>query len=156
MPSANEKMMLNMGKFYEKICRLPGIGEPMARSFARSMGRLIFYTPGSGANRQDSIEGVKKYLLETGRKMSFPFEIVPGSESPDRFEFYVNYCPYGFKGPDQEKPCDAAMNMDKVLFLLLGAELTILESVVRGAPRCRMLMKWKDVKAPGIISKPGR
>ena len=85
MPTRNEKMMLSMGKFYDRVCRIPGIGEPMARSLAKNMGRMIFYTPGSGANRQKSIEGVKRYLLETGRKMQFPFEIVPGSETSDRF-----------------------------------------------------------------------
>ena len=143
MPTRNEKMMLSMGKFYDRLCRIPGIGEPLASSLAKNMGRMIYYTPGSGASRQTSIEGVKEYLLETGRKMQFPFEIIPEGEKPDRFEFYVNYCPYGFKGPEDLKPCDAAMNMDKTLFPLLGAELTILESVVRGAPRCRMLMKWK-------------
>jgi len=149
MPPQTEKMMLRLGKFYEGLCKIPMIGETLARSFARSMARFAFYTPGSGVKRQDSILGVKKYLLETGKKMNFPFEIIPESVRPDSFEFFVGYCPYGFKHPDQEKPCDAAMDMDRKLFKLIGSELVIKESVVKGAPKCRILMKWGG----GIKSK---
>jgi len=42
-----------------------------------------------------------------------------------------------------EKACDAAMEMDRKLFSLLGADLTILETVIDGAPKCKMLMKMK-------------
>ena len=62
---------------------------------------------------------------------------------PDSFEFYVNGCPYGFKRPDQATACDAAMEMDRKLFRLLGAELTILESAPEGAQKCRMVMRWR-------------
>jgi hypothetical protein len=61
----------------------------------------------------------------------------------DSFEFYVNGCPYGYKRPDQAKACDAAMEMDRKLFNLLGAELIVLESAPEGAQKCRMLMKWR-------------
>ena len=143
MPPQTEKMMLGLGKFYEGLCRIPGIGEPLARSLNRGLARFVFYTPGSGASRQDSILGVKAYLLKTGERMDFPFEIIPGSEGPDSFEFYVGSCPYGFRRPDQEKACDAAMEMDRVLFKLIGADLIIQETAPRGASKCRMTMKWR-------------
>lgn len=143
MPPQTEKMMLMLGRTYERLCKIPLLGEPLARSWNRNMARLIFCTPGSGAKRQNSILGVKAYLLETGKQMSFPFEIIPESETHDSFEFYVNGCPYGFKHPDQEKACDAAMEMDRILFKLLGADLIIKETAVRGAAKCRMLMKWR-------------
>lgn len=150
LPPQPEKMMLSLGKFYQRICKIPGIGEPMARSFARFMGRMIFYAPGSGTRREDSIQGVKKYLLETGEKMKFPFEMLPECDQPDSFEFYVSYCPYGFKTPEHARACDAAMDMDRVLFGLIGCDQTIKESVVKGAPKCRMHMKLKaGAKAKG-------
>lgn len=141
MPPQTEKAMLMLGRFYEGLCKIPLMGEPLARSFSRSMGRLIFYAPGSGAKRQDSIRGVKEYLEETGKQMNFPFEVIPESVGPDSFEFFIRYCPYGFKRPDQEKACDAAMEMDRILFNLIGADLIIQESAVQGAPKCRIMMK---------------
>jgi len=138
-----EKTMRMLGRLYEGLCRIPLVGVPMARAWNRNLGRLVFYTPGSGAVRQDSLEGVKAYLLETGRQMNFPFEMIPESQGPDSFEFYVNGCPYGFKRPDQALPCDAAMEMDRVLFRLLGADLIIKEVAVEGVPRCRIQMKWR-------------
>jgi len=143
MPPQTEKMMLGLGKLYERLCKNPGIGEPLARSLNRGLARFIFYTPGSGAKRQDSIMGVKEYLLKTGNQMNFPFEIIPESVGPDSFEFFVDACPYGFKHPDQEKACDAAMEMDRVLFKLIGADLIIQETAPKGAPKCRMKMKWR-------------
>ncbi len=143
MPPQTEKAMLMMGKFYEMLCKIPVIGYPIARLYNRNIGRMIFYTPGSGAKRQDSLEGIRKYLLKTGKDMNFPFEMIPESDTPDSFEFFVGYCPYGYKHPDQAKPCDAAMEMDRILFKLQGGELTIKETTVEGAPKCRILMKWK-------------
>jgi len=143
MPPQTEKAMLMLGRLYEGLCKIPLVGEPVARSLGRSLGRLIYHAPGSAAKGQNSIRGVREYLEETGKQMSFPFEFIPESEGPDSFEFFVQYCPYGFKRPDQERPCDAAMEMDRILFKLIGADLTIEESAVQGAPKCRMLMKWR-------------
>ncbi len=142
-PPNPEKYMAMMGKLYESMCKIPVIGAPMARVMNRNMARFLFYTPGTGADRQDSLEGVKEYLLETGRQMNFPFEIIKESEKPDSFEFYVHGCPYGFKRPDQAAACDAAMEMDRVLFGLVGGDLIVQESAPEGANSCRILMKWK-------------
>jgi len=138
-----EKFMAMMGRHWERICKIPVIGVPLARAWNRNMARFLFYTPGTGVDRQDSLEGVKEYLLETGRQMNFPFEIIEGSETPDSFEFYVHGCPYGFKRPDQAAACDAAMEMDRVLFRCVGGDLIIQESAVEGAESCRILMKWR-------------
>ena len=138
-----ERTMRMLGRLYEQLCKIPVVGVPMARAWNRNLGRLAFYTPGSGARRQDSLQGVRAYLLETGRRMNFPFEILPESEGPDSFEFFVNGCPYGFERPDQAAPCDAAMEMDRMLFRLLGADLIIKASAVEGAPKCRIQMKWR-------------
>ncbi len=142
MQLQTEKAMLMMGKFYEALCKIPLIGYPVARVYNRNIGRMIFYTPGSGAKRQDSIEGIKKYLIKTGKDMNFPFEMIPERDTSDSFEFFVGYCPYGYKRSDQAKPCDAAMEMDRVLFRLQGGKLVIKETTVEGSPKCRILIKW--------------
>ncbi len=143
MPKQVDRAMLMMGKFYELLCKIPVIGYPFARLYNRNIGRMIFYAPGSGAKQQKSIDGIKKYLLKTKEDMGFPFELIPECDTPDSFEFFVGYCPYGYKHPDQSKPCDAAMEMDRVLFRHQGADLTIKESTVNGAPKCRILLKMR-------------
>ena len=137
------KTMSKLGGLYENICKIPLIGVPMARAMNRGMGRMIFRTPDVGGKRKNSISEVKDHLLWTGEEMGFPFEVLEDTVGPDSFEFTVAYCPYGFKAAHQAIPCDAAMEMDRVLFKLLGADLIIKETVCDGAPKCRMLMKWR-------------
>jgi hypothetical protein len=145
MPRNPEKMMSTLGKLYEGLCKVPAVGVPTARAWNRLMGRLIFRAPepGPGGKARDSLMGVKDYLLRSGEEMHFPFEIIEETVGPDSFEFYVNGCPYGYKRPDQAIACDAAMEMDRTLFSLLGAELIILESAPEGVQKCRILLKWK-------------
>ncbi len=142
MPKNVEKPMLMFGKLYEKVCKIPGVGVPMTKAWNTGLAKLVYRAPEPGGKPKDNIEGVKDYLLWSGEEMNFPFEIIEETVGPDSFEFYVGYCPYGFKHPHQDKACDAAMEMDRVLFKLLGADLIIKETVVEGAPKCRMLMKW--------------
>lgn len=143
MPPNTDKVMPRLGRLYESICKVPLVGEPVARSMNRMMGRMIFYMPGSGTGRMGSIMELKEYLLKTGKEMNFPFEVIEQSMGPDSFEFHVNGCPYGYKRPDQAKACDAAMEMDRTLFKLLGAELTVLESAPQGVQKCRILLKYR-------------
>lgn len=143
MAPNTEKVMPKLGKLYERLCKIPFVGEPLARSMNRNMGRMIFYMPGSGTRRMGSIEELKEYLLRTGREMNFPFEVIEESMGPDSFEFYVNGCPYGYKRPDQARACDAAMEMDRLLFKLLGGELTVMESAPEGVQKCRILLKYR-------------
>jgi hypothetical protein len=131
-----DKVMLSTGKTYEGICKIPLIGSQLARLLNRNIGRLIYYMPGTGAGRIDTCQGIKDYLIKGCEVMGFPFEFIPESEEPDSFEYYVTDCPYGFKRPDQEVPCDAAMDMDRQLFKLMGWNVTIKESAVHGAPKC--------------------
>ncbi len=142
MPPDVKKMMPGLGKLYEKMCKVPLVGIPMARAVNRAMGRLLFRAPEPGGKKADNITGVKDYLLWSGDEMDFPFEILEDTVGPESFEFTVGYCPYGYKEPHQAAACDAAMEMDRVLFKLLGADLIIKETVVDGAPKCKMLMKW--------------
>jgi hypothetical protein len=142
MPNV-EKSMRMFGRLYEWGCKIPWVGVPTVKAWNRVLGSLIFRAPEPGGKPKESITGVKDYLLWSGKEMNFPFEIIEESVGPESFEFYVNGCPYGFKRPDQAAACDAAMEMDRKLFGLLGAELVILESAPEGVQKCRMMLKWR-------------
>ena len=145
MPKNMDKAMLMSGKMYEAMCKIPLLGIPAARAWNRLLGRLVFRAPdpgGAGGKKAENITAVKDYLLKTGEEMGFPFEILEDTVGPDSFEFTVGGCPYGYKEPHQAAACDAAMEMDRVLFKLLGADLIIIDTAVDGAPKCKMLMKW--------------
>ena len=144
MPPKNpEKMMAKLGTLYYGLCKVPWVGVPLTKAMNRATGRLIFRAPEPGGKPKDSLEGVKDYLLWSGEEMNFPFEIIEETVGPDSFEFYVNGCPYGYTQPEHATACDAVMEMDRVLFKLLGSELIILEAApTDGVKKCRMLLKW--------------
>lgn len=143
MPPNPKNFMGKLGQLYERLCNVPWVGESFARSLNRNMGRMIFYLPGSGARRMGSISELKEYLLKTGKEMGFPFEVIAETVGPESFEFYVNGCPYGYTRSEQAKACDAAMEMDRTLFRLLGGELTVLESAPQGVEKCRILLEYR-------------
>jgi hypothetical protein len=138
-----KKMMAKLGQLYERLCSLPFVGEPLARSMSRNLGRMIFYLSGSKTRRMSSIKELKEYLLNTGKEMDFPFEVIEESMGAESFEFTVNGCPYGYNRPNQARACDAAMEMDRVLFHLLGGELTVLDTAPQGVKKCRILLKLR-------------
>lgn len=143
--SLKEKIMKGsmhgMGKFYSLLHKLPG-GDKIVRAYVKGLGRFIYYMPGSGASKQSSIDGVRQNLLDMADMMCFDLEVIDESITPDSFEFYVNECPYGYCREDQYEVCDAAMDMDREMFRHIGAELIVQDYITKGAPKCRILMKW--------------
>ncbi len=131
------KYILAIGKFYELLYRLPLVGEWLVRSFVRSMGRIGFYFS-KDLHRNDSIQGVKEDLVRSCKKMGILIEV--SKEKADKFEFFVLECPYGYKRPDQQGVCDAAMDMDRVVFRLCGGNLVVEETIPAGAKNCRITM----------------
>lgn len=136
-PAAAGKFFLSLGRFYERLYRVPGVGESLVRGFCRNLGRISFYSP-SGLKRSDNLPGVKATLVESCRKMGFKMEL--SGEKPDQFEFFVLECPYGYHRPEQQGVCDAAMDMDRVMFRLCGGDLRVEETIPGGAPKCRITM----------------
>ena len=135
-----EKMMASTGRFYELLFKIPIIGEPLVKGINRGLGHLNFRNPMLKAERCDTIDEVIAYLRQAIDLMKFPIEIIEDSITEDSFEIYVHHCPYGYHRPDQQGVCDAAMDMDRVLFRNLGADLVIQESAVFGAPKCHIKM----------------
>jgi hypothetical protein len=124
------------GRIHMLLCRIPGIGEPFARVLSWSLA--IFPWLG-GVRRTGSIAETKEHLVRSGEQMGFPFEF--SEIDGDHFTLELPYCPYGFTGPEHERPCDTAMDMDRVMLRRCGAELTIESTIPRGAERCRMLVR---------------
>jgi len=135
-----KRAMALAGRNYQRLFKIPGLGEPLVRGINRVIARISFYSPIFGLKHHDSMEGFKEDFIKLAEMTKLPVEIIEETVGPGRFEFYVHSCPYGYHRPDQQGVCDAAMDMDRVLFRLMGAELVIEESAVSGAPRCRISM----------------
>lgn len=140
-PFDTRRLTTVLGKIYERLYRVPVAGETLLRGINRAIARAGFNSPVVRRRRHNDIQSLKADFLRLLYLMKIPVEIIEGSEGPRQFEFYVNACPYGFYRADQQGVCDAAMDMDRLLFRLMGAELTVQEAVVQGFPRCRILMR---------------
>jgi hypothetical protein len=107
---------------------------------ARGLSWVLAVFPMLGGMRKSgSIEQTREMLRASGEQMGFPFQI--SEIEGDRFVLELPYCPYGFTRADQQRPCDTAMDMDRIMFRRCGAELTIEETIPRAASRCRMLIR---------------
>jgi predicted ArsR family transcriptional regulator len=128
--------MRAVGRLHICLCRIPGIGESLARALSAYLS--IFPWLG-GMRRTASIAETREHLIRSGRQMGFPFEFseIDGNE----FILELPYCPYGFDAPGEERACDTAMDMDRLLLKRCGAELTISETIPKGARRCRMIVR---------------
>ncbi len=128
--------MRRIGRTHELLCRIPGAGEPMSRGLSWLMA--VFPMLG-GMRKSGSIEQTREMLRASGEQMGFPFQI--SEIEGDRFVLELPYCPYGFTRADQQRPCDTAMDMDRIMFRRCGAELTIEETIPGGASRCHMVVR---------------
>ena len=130
--------MLRMGRLHRGLCAVPRVGEPVARAISWLMALFPWL---AGMRRTDSIHGTLEALRRSGEDMGFPFEF--GEVEGDRFVLELPHCPYGFSQPEDVRPCDAAMDMDRILMRRCGAELTIEETIPLGASRCRMVVRQR-------------
>jgi predicted ArsR family transcriptional regulator len=124
------------GRIHVLLCRIPAIGEALARGLSWFLAGFPWL---GGVRRTDSIAETKEHLVRSGEQMGFPFEF--SEIEGDRFILDLPFCPYGFTGPEHQRPCDTAMHMDHVLLRRCGAELTIAETIPNGASRCRMIVR---------------
>ncbi len=137
-PARMDEAMKGMGKLHILLCRVPGVGERIARGVSWCMSVVPWL---SGMRRTTSIEATRAQLDEKGAEMGFPFEL--GQPEDGQFVLELPYCPYGFTGPEHARPCDTAMDMDRILMRRLGAELIIEETIPEGASRCRMIVRQR-------------
>ena len=117
------KALLFLGKLFEILYRFPLIGEPLVRRLARSLGRMAFYSPMMGLKKRESIKETKKDFLRVAEKLGFLVEM--SGEKTDQFEFFILSCPLGYYRAEQQGLCDAAMDLDRTMTRLCGAELAV-------------------------------
>ena len=67
-------------------------------------------------------------------KLGFLVEM--SGEKTDQFEFFILSCPLGYYRAEQQGLCDAAMDLDRTMTRLCGAELAVKESIPGGASKC--------------------
>lgn len=144
MQSFLESVMRAVGRMHIALCKIPVVGEPIARGYSWFMAGFPWL---GGVRRTTCIEATKQHLIEAGEQMGFPFEFSETREN--EFTLDLPFCPYGFDSPDHERACDTAMHMDHVLLRRCGAELIITETIPKGAARCRMLVRQDDTTPPG-------
>jgi hypothetical protein len=133
-----DEAMKGMGQLHIMLCRIPAVGEPLARSLSWCMSVVPWL---GGMRRTASIQATHKQLGEKGAEMGFPFEL--GEPEGDTFVLELPYCPYGFTGAEHARPCDTAMDMDRILMRRLGAELLIDETIPNGYSRCKMRVRQR-------------
>ncbi len=131
---AENKMMTLIGKGFDATYKLPGMGDPIVRGLCRGMGKAAFYSP--LFKKCKNIDDVREMLTFMTGQANIPIEITKVEE--DRLEFLVPSCPWGFCDVEQRGVCDAAMDLDRELFRLAGAELVIEDAISWGSQVCRI------------------
>lgn len=76
-------------------------------------------------------------------KMSLFFRIPTelGEVTEDHVIVLRPECTVGFKDPEDCKICRASMNMDMEMMRLLGGKLTVTETILEGAHKCRHILE---------------
>jgi len=124
-----------LGYYYRLIYLIPVIGEWMVRGMSKMIAYINFYSP-FGPKRSSSIHELRKEFDRLMKMMEFEHEVV--HQDDEKFEFVLPRCPYGFCRPEHLGVCDAAMDMDRIMFGLAGGKLVIEASIPGGAPECRI------------------
>ena len=133
-----EAAMRQMGKMHQGLCRIPVLGEWLARGVSATFAVFPVLGP-SPMGRSESIDETLAMMRASGEEMGFPFEF--SELEGDEFILELPHCPYGFTSAEHQKPCDTAMDMDRVMLKLCGAKLTVEETIPQGASRCKMRVR---------------
>jgi hypothetical protein len=134
-----DAQMRAIGRSHSFLCRIPVVGAPIARGMSRLFAVFPFL---GGVRPTKSAEETRQMLRESGEQMGFPFEF--SEVEGDTFVLELPHCPYGFTGKEHQRPCDTAMEMDRFMLRLCGADLTIDETIPKGAKRCRMTVRQRS------------
>lgn len=134
------KLFLLLGGAYRLVCRVPLAGEPAARYFARAMGFAGSHVP-KGLRQKDSMAELKRDLERVFEMTDMRIDEICQDETS--IELVLSTCPYGFRRPEDALACDAAMDMDRMMFRYCGCDLTIEARLPHGDPVCRVVIKKK-------------
>jgi len=126
--------------------RLKKMNNPVGRFIVagittRFMGFLIVERKLFGVEkaRGMSLEDIALNWLKMSLFFNIPTEI--GEVTEDRVEVFRPECTVGFDDPALCKICRASMNMDREIIRRLGGKLTVTETILEGAPKCRHIIE---------------
>ena len=137
---ALRRVMLSFGK------RLRKMNNPVGRFLVanvstRLMAALIVNLKLFGVEKKDgmTVEEIALNWLKPSVFFRIPGEV--GEVTEDRVEYLRPECTVGFSDPEDCKICRASMNMDMEIIRRLGGKLTVTETILEGAPKCRHIIE---------------
>lgn len=126
--------------------RLKKMNNPVGRFVVSSittrlMAYLIVKYKLFGVEKEDdmTLEEIALNWLKPSLFFRIPGEV--GEVTEDRIEYLRPECTVGFDDPKFCKICRASMNMDREIIRRLGGRLTVTETILEGAPRCRHIIE---------------
>lgn len=138
------EMMRNAMMFFGK--RLRSMDNAAGRFFvanvsAKTMARLIVRFGLFGVEKRPgmTLDEIALNWLKPSLFFNIPYEL--GEASEDRIEILRPECTVGFDDPGLCKVCRASMNMDLEIIRLLGGKLTVTETILEGAEKCRHIIE---------------
>jgi hypothetical protein len=133
--SLRNRMFLAIGYLYRAMYRLPRAGDRMVRGTGRFIAsgyRRSPYAIGTCGSVAEFRQGFERLL----KLADLPAEVT--GHDDEKLELVVKRCPYGFSGPKHRDVCDAAMDMDRIMYRYSDMELVIDECIPDGATDCRI------------------
>ena len=145
--SFRNRSFLLLGLIYRLLYRLPVVGDSVVRGISRTIGVVAYRSP-YGIKSCVSMDAFREELQRLAAMADLPVEITGHDE--DRLDLVVNWCPYGFSRPEHKGACEAAMDMDRIMYRYCGLELVIDESVLDGLPTCKVsIHRMRQAFVPG-------
>lgn len=126
--------------------RLKAMDNPAGRFLVsnistRFMGYMIVRGKLFGVEKKPdmTLEEIALAWLKPSLFFNIPTEI--GEVTEDRIEILRPECTVGFDNPAQRRICRASMNMDMEIIRRLGGRLTVTETILEGAQKCRHILE---------------
>lgn len=85
------------------------------------------------------LEEIALNWLKPSLYFNIPTEV--GEVTEDRIIILRPECTVGFDEPEHSKMCRASMNMDMAIIKKLGGKLTVTETILEGAQKCRHIIE---------------
>lgn len=134
------KTMLKFGDRLKKMNNPAGrffVANVTTRLSARAIVGLKLF--GVERKKDMTLEEIALNWLKPSLYFNIPTEI--GEVTEERIIILRPECTVGFCEPEQSKICRSSMNMDMEILRLLGGKLTVTETILEGAPKCRHIIE---------------
>lgn len=126
--------------------RLKKMNHPIGRFIVanittRLLAYLIVKFKLFGVEKKDnmSLEEITLNWLKLSIFLRMPTEV--GEVRKERVEILRPECTVGLDDPKYRRVCRASMNLDLAIVRRLGGKLTVTETILEGAPKCRHIIE---------------